>query len=152
MATHSSILAWRIPWTEESGGLHGVAQLDMTEATQHHAHTWQRKQKQLGSPTSSHLSSTKVSDLPPVYDILTFPPVTGALYHHRKSKQIHYTRRKVGKERNLQLQSLSPNILTVLRGRHSITRLSFRGLAKCSWHFHLMEIAHLIRSEGKSSK
>ena len=24
MATHSSILAWRIPWTEESGGLHTV--------------------------------------------------------------------------------------------------------------------------------
>ena len=26
MATHSGILAWRIPWTEEPGGLvHGVA-------------------------------------------------------------------------------------------------------------------------------
>ena len=25
MATHSSILAWRISWTEEPGGLHGVA-------------------------------------------------------------------------------------------------------------------------------
>ena len=25
MATHSSILVWRIPWTEEPGGLHGVA-------------------------------------------------------------------------------------------------------------------------------
>ena len=24
MATHSSILAWRIPWTEESGGLQSV--------------------------------------------------------------------------------------------------------------------------------
>ena len=24
MATHSSILAWRIPWMEESGGLHTV--------------------------------------------------------------------------------------------------------------------------------
>ena len=24
MATHSSILAWRIPWTVEPGGLHGV--------------------------------------------------------------------------------------------------------------------------------
>ena len=24
MATHSSILAWRIPWTEEPGGLHTV--------------------------------------------------------------------------------------------------------------------------------
>ena len=23
MATHSSILAWRIPWTEEPGGLYG---------------------------------------------------------------------------------------------------------------------------------
>ena len=22
MATHSNILAWKIPWTEESGGLH----------------------------------------------------------------------------------------------------------------------------------
>ena len=25
MANYSSILAWRIPWTEEPGGLHGVA-------------------------------------------------------------------------------------------------------------------------------
>ena len=24
MANYSSILAWRIPWTEEPGGLHGV--------------------------------------------------------------------------------------------------------------------------------
>ena len=35
LATHSSILAWEIPWTEEPGRLHtvhGVAkQLDMTE-------------------------------------------------------------------------------------------------------------------------
>ena len=25
MATHSSILAWRIPWTEEPGGLYSIA-------------------------------------------------------------------------------------------------------------------------------
>ena len=33
MATHSSILAWRIPWTEEPDGLQsmGVAELDTTE-------------------------------------------------------------------------------------------------------------------------
>ena len=33
MATHSSILAWRIPWTEESGGLQcmGSEELDTTE-------------------------------------------------------------------------------------------------------------------------
>ena len=33
MATHSSILAWRIPWTEEPGGLQsmGHKELDTTE-------------------------------------------------------------------------------------------------------------------------
>ena len=33
MATHSSILAWRIPWTEEPGGLQstGHKESDMTE-------------------------------------------------------------------------------------------------------------------------
>ena len=24
MATHSSVLAWRMPWTEEPGGLHSM--------------------------------------------------------------------------------------------------------------------------------
>ena len=36
MAAHSSVLAWRIPWTEEPGGLWGhkdpvVHKLDLTE-------------------------------------------------------------------------------------------------------------------------
>ena len=33
MAAHSSIVAWRIPWTEESGRLQslGFAELDTTE-------------------------------------------------------------------------------------------------------------------------
>ena len=33
MATHSSILAWEIPWTEEPGGLElmGFQESDMTE-------------------------------------------------------------------------------------------------------------------------
>ena len=35
MATHSSILAWEIPWTEESAGYSpwGQKESDMTEAT-----------------------------------------------------------------------------------------------------------------------
>ena len=35
MAAHSSVFAWRIPWTEEPGGLHswGHTELDETEAT-----------------------------------------------------------------------------------------------------------------------
>ena len=44
MANHSSILAWRIPWTEESDGLQsmGNKELDMTEQLPHtdtHTHT-----------------------------------------------------------------------------------------------------------------
>ena len=36
-ATHSSILVWRILWTEEPGGLQsmGSKELDTTEATKH---------------------------------------------------------------------------------------------------------------------
>ena len=35
MATHSHILAWEIPWIEESGGLQSIGsqEWDMTEAT-----------------------------------------------------------------------------------------------------------------------
>ena len=37
MATHSSVLAWETPWTEEPGKttVHGVAESDTTEATEH---------------------------------------------------------------------------------------------------------------------
>ena len=37
MASHSSILAWRIPWTEEPGRLQsmGCKELDMTEQLMH---------------------------------------------------------------------------------------------------------------------
>ena len=39
MAPHSSTLAWKIPWTEEPGGLHavhGVAKSQMTERLHFH--------------------------------------------------------------------------------------------------------------------
>ena len=37
MTTHSSILAWEIPWTEEPGRLHfmGCKELDTTERSTH---------------------------------------------------------------------------------------------------------------------
>ena len=31
MATHSSILAWRVPWTEEPSGLESVGSLSQTQ-------------------------------------------------------------------------------------------------------------------------
>ena len=35
MVTHSSILAWRIPWTEEHGGLHSPWNLKELDTTEH---------------------------------------------------------------------------------------------------------------------
>ena len=42
MATHSSILAWEIPWTEEPGGLQSIAhkELDTTEHTYKKKNAW----------------------------------------------------------------------------------------------------------------
>ena len=40
MTTHSSNPAWKIPWTEEPGGFHGVAKELDTDMTEHaHTHT-----------------------------------------------------------------------------------------------------------------
>ena len=58
MATHSSILAWRIPWTEEPGGLRsmgsqGVEQVAWTEQLSlFHSHTisWSSQESQLSPP------------------------------------------------------------------------------------------------------
>ena len=43
MATHSSILAWKIPWTEEPGRLQSRVTKSQTQMKQlsMHAHTWQ---------------------------------------------------------------------------------------------------------------
>ena len=41
MATHSSILAWRIPWTEEPGGLQSMG----SQKVRHHLVTKQQQQR-----------------------------------------------------------------------------------------------------------
>ena len=38
MATHSNILAWRIPWPEEPGGLQSIALQRVGHGTNEHAH------------------------------------------------------------------------------------------------------------------
>ena len=44
MATHSSILAWEIPWTEESGGIQsmGSQRVGHNLATSLHSHFYKR--------------------------------------------------------------------------------------------------------------
>ena len=40
MAIHSSILAWRIPWTEEPGGLWSIESQGVGLSDLAHMHTW----------------------------------------------------------------------------------------------------------------
>ena len=59
VATHSSILAWEILWTEESGGPWGHKELDMTERTCAHTHTH----------THTHTQSSNLNRLQPLKKI-----------------------------------------------------------------------------------
>ena len=41
MAPHSSILAWRIPWTEKPGGLYSMGSQSQTRLSDQHTHGYQ---------------------------------------------------------------------------------------------------------------
>ena len=43
MATHSSILAWRIPWTEEPDGLQAMGSQNWTQLSDFHFHFFRQK-------------------------------------------------------------------------------------------------------------
>ena len=50
MATHSSILAWRIPWTEDPGGLQSIGSQKVRHDWSHLAHMQQKKTSQEQCP------------------------------------------------------------------------------------------------------
>ena len=64
MATYSSILAWRIPWTEEPGRLHTVhvvakSQIQLSDSHTHihthtHTHTHTQKELTVGTELSTY--------------------------------------------------------------------------------------------------
>ena len=63
MATHSSILAWEIPWTEEPGGLQslGSERVGHNSATKTHF-------KQLDSVLGASLMAQQVKNLPAIQE------------------------------------------------------------------------------------
>ena len=62
MATHSSILAWRIPWTEEPGGLQSIG-------LQRVGHDWTTKHQHI--QVSIHNSPTQYINVCNIFIILT---------------------------------------------------------------------------------
>ena len=58
MATHSSILAWRIPWTEESGGPQSMG----SQRDGHNLVTKQQQSQRLSStPSTVHTGTSQVA-------------------------------------------------------------------------------------------
>ena len=45
MATHTSILAWEIPWTEEPGGLQSMGSQSQTQLKQLSTHTCKKQKR-----------------------------------------------------------------------------------------------------------
>ena len=69
MATHSSILAWKIPWTEKPGRLHTVhgvtKKFDMTQQLNNNKQLLYNVVQQSGLAISTHISNPSCPSLPP---------------------------------------------------------------------------------------
>ena len=64
MATHSSIPSWKIPWTEEPGGLQSMDGKESDTAEHSHIHTYEKTQRNiLSNPTPQHPANSEVSEL-----------------------------------------------------------------------------------------
>ena len=75
MATHSSILAWKIPWTEEPGGLYspwGLKELDTTER-QTHFKSRQEYWSGLPFPSPGELPNPGIEPRSPTMQAVSLP-------------------------------------------------------------------------------
>ena len=75
VATHSSILAWEIPWTEEPGGFSpwGCKELDMTE--------------QLSANTHTHTHTQEVRSSSEIMNKVTSSSAAGGIHSASTSQQ-----------------------------------------------------------------
>ena len=88
MATHSSILAWEIPWTEEPGGLQsmGHKESDMTERLHFHFQTMVEVMKIMVTSFKKSLAGTATLSAPNSAAGHRWPmPPPGAPGHSRAS-------------------------------------------------------------------
>ena len=85
MANHSSILAWRIPWTEEPGGLESIGSQRVRHDWSNWAHT---HIKHLGGNILSSLHML-------IFCILTIPWTSTIIKMHKKNREVGSPANKV---------------------------------------------------------
>ena len=69
MATHSNIIACRIPWTEEPGGLHTVHAITESDTTEQLTHTGASIILMFSSASSLTLESQNRAIIPILHEI-----------------------------------------------------------------------------------
>ena len=79
MATHSSMLFWKIPWTEELGKTKtkGSQELDMTECLHTHTHTHTHTHNGSPAPSAYRIKSKLLISIqpPPMFSTYYKPPL-----------------------------------------------------------------------------
>ena len=99
MATHSSILAWRIPWTEEPGGLQSTgSQRVRLDSTHTHViwgtHTPRIKAKGVRNAIKGNQAPLRVSNLGSFYQLGI---LSGRICHTLQARQGQSVFRQTGK-------------------------------------------------------
>ena len=100
MATHSSILAWRIPWTEELGGLQsmGLQRVGHNSATNTFHINWRFRIQQTQAPCPLTSSGPSLQGLAQVYKVtFCLPPsqlrecfqLSGTCQGQEKKREAH---------------------------------------------------------------
>ena len=72
MATHSSILAWRIPWTKEPGGLQSMGWQSRTWLKRLHTHTQDYRKNSLSHLFCTDYATSPVLSTLLIWDCLIF--------------------------------------------------------------------------------
>ena len=80
METNSSILAWRVPWTEESGGLQSIASVEKTRrcnsAGMHQSVQWLSHIWLFATPwTAAHPASLSITNSQSLLKLMSIEPV-----------------------------------------------------------------------------
>ena len=91
MATHSSILAWKIPWTEEPGSAQGCEELDTTEGlgTQACMHMCYKEHNILLVIFLSYCLEKKWLDMGEMHDFLRWVSVLARVYLVKMTGVLH---------------------------------------------------------------
>ena len=121
MATHSRILAWRTPWTEEPGGLQSIG-----------SHRVRHDRSNLAHSTHTRLTKSRQENRA---DKLVY--FTLERYHLGLPQIIHSCLGAIERAKSIELGTPRQNVDSLCDQAHVMYKLSFLICEVENFHFHL---------------